>query len=1330
MLRKIQSTLSFSVFILLFTLFIPQQSEAQSVSVGAGSYSTTLPPGGVAPDASPKISSSVTQPIRTNTFWSSLIFPFRGNPHSNNIFAHPLSFKATNAGLEMGYTPDYYVSDREYVFPYSSQLTVGVSGLNASQTLTDDYGEWTVTALWDDGSQSMKATFGHGLPYAFFTVSGGNAMITTSSTPNIWRNDGEVLGIEVDGRFYGLFAPTGSTWTGNDVIESSLNGQDFFSVALLPDSTLQTLELFRKHAYAFVIDSKVEWVYDEDNAELISTYSYETVLKDNQPSNLNETMTALYRHQWMHTTSTLTNHTYNSPRGIMKLREGNEFVTSMRFSGILPALPDVGKYDRAQLLSYVQEVATETLPVGPTYENGKAMARFAQLIHIADQIGAITERDHFLAELKNRLEDWFTVGGPQEYSYNSTWYTLTGYPSGFGADRELNDHHFHASYAIQSAATIAQFDSAWASQENWGGMVNLLIKDSNNWDEADTRFPTLRNHDSYAGHSWAAGHADFESGNNQESSSESMNFSTGVILWGEVTNQPEVRDLGIFLYTSENEAIDQYWFDVDDEVFPPEYAYTAVGMVWGNKGLHDTWFGNAPEFIHGINFLPMTSGSFYFGRNPEHIIENYNAIVGALGGQPTVWKDVIWQYLSLSDPEKALSLYHADPNYVPFDGESRAHTLHWLYNMKAMGQYNTDVTADIPTYTVFVSEYNDTTYTAFNAGHTERLVTFSDGYSILVPANTMISESTAITENSIPESPSSSYDPNAVFSVFSDQFANRVSANFDIVQGQTTVPSIVEINRNNTLKFATLDQQTTSLSSSIDVTSKGDFHLDYYTMDATELSVYLIGDDQVEEKYDLTVTTNAWQSVDIPLSNFSIVDLRNVSKIKIVGNGTVYFDNIFFSGDPITQDSNGPSTNAPTPFHPSEDVISIFSDSYTNPVGVNYFPFWFQETEASFVEVGQNNILKYANLNYQGIDIGASINVSEMDYVHFDYWTSDATSLQLSLITPGPSETPVDLTVVQNSWQSIDIALSEYESVVNLSDIFQLKFDGNGTVFVDNIYFFKTPNVTAAPSPTRDSESVISLFSNAYDDVNVDTWSTDWDQATAQDVSIFGNNAIRYTNLTVAAIEMTSEPVDITNMTNFHFDMWTADPTNAPAELKVKLVDFGANGTYDQSGDDVESELTFTASTTPALSSNQWVHFDLPLSDFTGLTTKEHLAQIILSASNEINTVFLDNVYFYTTNLTSNEDELEIPNEVKLFQNYPNPFNPSTNIEFNIPEATQVSLTIFNSIGQQVATLVDSQLSPGNYSLLWDASNASSGVYYYQLKAGNITTTKQMLLIK
>lgn len=753
-LCKSRST-TYTLFLLVAFSLSLQKIQAQQVTVGAGSYTTSLPANVDPPqnfngqNISPKIADGFNQPIQTNDFWSSLLFPFFGDAHSPAMYAHPILVDAENDGLQIGYTTDPVFAAQDYLYPFSSHLTVSVDGLNASETTPIRYTDWTVTAYWKDGSKEMEATFGHGLPFVYFEIIGGDANVTASSTPTVWFNEDEVLGMTINGKHYGVFAPTGSAWSGTQTFSSNLNGKTYLSVALLPDNSEETLGYFRARAYAFISDSRIEWEYNEQNALLESSYSYETTLRDSAEGNLNETLTALYRHQWLHVNESVTAHSYDSPRGEMKLFEGNTFTTTLPFQGVLPALPNEGDYNPATLLELVQDVSEETLGVQPTYDNGKAMARFANLVHIADQLGATTERDYFLTQLKARLEEWFTAGGAQEYYYNEEWTVLTGYPSGFGADREINDHHFHSSYAIASAATIANYDSAWASQDQWGGMVNLLIKDANNWDRSDEMFPFLRSHDIYAGHSWAAGHAAFGDGNNQESSSESMNFASAVVLWGEATGQTEIRDLGVFLYATETTAVEQYWFDVDEAVFPEDYGHVAIGMVWGGKGVHSTWFGADPEFIHGINLLPITSGSLYLGRHPDYILKNYNEVVEERSGQPTVWKDIFWQYLALSDPSLALGYYFADPNYEPFDGESRAHTMHWLYNMKKMGQVDTTTFADIPTYAVFKNG-EDKTYIAHNAGSAERLVSFSDGYSMMVPSRSMISESTAETNPNAP----------------------------------------------------------------------------------------------------------------------------------------------------------------------------------------------------------------------------------------------------------------------------------------------------------------------------------------------------------------------------------------------------------------------------------------------------------------------------------------------------------------------------------------------------------------------------------------------------
>jgi hypothetical protein len=162
----------------------------------------------------------------------------------------------------------------------------------------------------------------------------------------------------------------------------------------------------------------------------------------------------------------------------------------------------------------------------------------------------------------------------------------------------------------------------------------------------------------------------------------------------------------------------------------------------------------------------------------------------------------------------------------------------------------------------------------------------------------------------------------------------------------------------------------------------------------------------------------------------------------------------------------------------------------------------------------------------------------------------------------------------------------------------------------------------AAPAPTHAAADVISLYSNAYPSVPVDTWSAVWDLADVSDETVAGDDVKRYTNLVFAGIEFTSNTIDATGMTHFSLDVWTP----AGSTLTVKLVDFGADGAY-AGGDDTEHELAFNASSTPALTLGTWVRLDLPLASFANLAARGHLAQLILAGSP--GTVYVDNVYFH-----------------------------------------------------------------------------------------------------
>jgi hypothetical protein len=282
---------------------------------------------------------------------------------------------------------------------------------------------------------------------------------------------------------------------------------------------------------------------------------------------------------------------------------------------------------------------------------------------------------------------------------------------------------------------------------------------------------------------------------------------------------------------------------------------------------------------------------------------------------------------------------------------------------------------------------------------------------------------------------------------------------------------------------------------------------------------------------------------------------------------------------------------------------------------------------------------------------------------------------------------------------------------INFSTVFQMSLSSvpaGTTVYLDNFYFYKSTVVVApieplvaAPTPTTAVANVISLFSNAYTNVPVTTWRTDWSVgSTLTDMQISGNDTKKYTNLSYFGVDVTGT-IDATQMLYFHIDVWTPDLT----AFKVKLVDFGANGVY-QGGDDVEFEVTRT----PTLSG--WNSYDIPLSEFSGLTTKGHIAQLVLSGA-PAGTVYLDNVYFSKTISTLGIADFEA-SKVSM---YPNPATNYLTIEAN---GTIEKVTFYTILGQEILVR-----SPKSNATTIQMNDLQKGVYIIKTAVdGKVTTAK------
>ncbi len=431
-----------------------------------------------------------------------------------------------------------------------------------------------------------------------------------------------------------------------------------------------------------------------------------------------------------------------------------------------------------------------------------------------------------------------------------------------------------------------------------------------------------------------------------------------------------------------------------------------------------------------------------------------------------------------------------------------------------------------------------------------------------------------------------------------------------------------------------------------------------------------------------------------------------------------YFDNITFSGGSALPE---PTVGATAPTKPAADVISLFSNAYTNVTVDTWRTGWSAATLTD-VKIGSDDIKKYSGLDFVGIEtIANQINISAMDNYEFDVWTPNSTTFKFKLVDAGADgkmgggddkEHELNITPTLNGWNHVSVPISSFTGLTTKSNIAQFIFAsspaGTSIVYIDNIMFTKAtvlPEPTvSAPAPTKKAADVISLFSNAYTNVTVDTWRTGWSAATLTDVKIGTDDVKKYTALDFVGIEMVANQLNISLMDSFEFDVWTPNST----VFKFKLVDIGADGKFG-GGDDKEHELNMT----PTL--NGWNHVSAPISNFTGLTTKSNIAQLIFaSAPVGTSIAYIDNVIFSkkpAVGLAAIEQE--------LIGVYPNPASKSLTI--NTIKDIQ-SVVIYNALGQVVLTA-----SPNTNDVNIDIASLPNGFYTVKATINGVDTFKKII---
>ncbi|WP_226668745.1 glycosyl hydrolase [Microbulbifer aggregans] len=723
------------------------------------------------------------QPTMTHRWWGSVSFlgemTIGDSADSAYITPDPVTARISNRGARVLAIPSgLQTVDNQTIYqipdPFSEVfdgIAVGNSAYSNMDAYLKDYSDGSMTVQWRAGATPvMEATFVYGSPYVYFQAFAGNLVLRTkaadSGEKGIYHTDGNSLGVWTDVagvRNYFLAVGDGSTQFLNpNSAEVAISGSNRLTLAWLPVSGVPdspTRQYFAQYAQQPVDEVFIGYSVDRGNNSVNISHQYRY-----QGAAVN-TLAGLQPLHWKNSAQPLSGYKARSARGVVQFAATSQFSYQLPFVGVLPYFPEgIGDYDTQTLQQLVQEYlqqgASQWNTHTDTYWSGKNYGKVAELAAIARSHGMTAEADQLINWLKGELEDWFradTSGGldlSKYFVYDSEWNTLLGFDESFGAQQQLNDHHFHYGYFVRAAAEICRVDAGWCSASAWGPMVEMLIRDYAGG-RNDPMFPYLRNFDPANGFSWASGHANFVLGNNNESTSEAANAYGAIVLYGLITGNDDLVNRGMYLHASSTAAYWEYWNNLDRyrglggdyDNFFADYNRMTTSIIWGNGHVFSTWFSGAYAHILGIQGLPLSPLVLHIGQHPDYL--NDYVSLGMSGessnGKPSGlpdghWRDVWWNIWAMTDGAAAVADFNTvNLNYTPEEGESKAHTYHWIHTYKALGHLASgsgSLSADYPAALAFDNN-GEKTYLAYNFGGAARTVHFSDGTSFSVPAGQM-----------------------------------------------------------------------------------------------------------------------------------------------------------------------------------------------------------------------------------------------------------------------------------------------------------------------------------------------------------------------------------------------------------------------------------------------------------------------------------------------------------------------------------------------------------------------------------------------------------------
>ncbi len=597
----------------------------------------------------------------TNRWFSGLVFGEQPQP----VFPLPLSFGLTSTGFQFG-VPTVTTTPGAITAPFAPQVTVD-SGTDSSVVTAYDEVAVTMT-LAKSGVDVARVTVARGSPIVSYVADAAHDI---RSSVAVKKSDGFYTAT-VDGRQFGLVAPA-ATLAADGVTLSLPKGAVANWFAVPADGSASTLAKLAADQLTGVAVS-----YSGSGSGSTTTLDYTTA------GGGDTLFGALPQQSPEQPPAGCHLGTFDTIDGTMSLCSGSRLAWTV--PKVEPAASlDVSTLSQAQRSELVTQLGKDIAGTPPipadSYFGGKALARLANLLQLARELGADDDAKTIKDKLVTELKLWTDPQGCTQrqercFVYDPALHGIVGLAASFGSE-QFNDHHFHYGYFLYAAAIAAEGDPALVKQ--FTPVMTLLAADLASGRTTKT-FPALRGFDPYSGHSWASGFAPFADGNNQESSSEAVAAWNGLALWAKVAGDAPLQQEASWLLSSEAASALSQWVDFDTTAKPyAGYDRGVVGIVWDGKLDYGTWFSAEPAAVLGIQLIPMSPVSDYLAADPQRIRSN---VAEALAHGPAPqFADLLLMYSALAGPDDAASALQQArklPDSAIDDGNSRSYLLAWI----------------------------------------------------------------------------------------------------------------------------------------------------------------------------------------------------------------------------------------------------------------------------------------------------------------------------------------------------------------------------------------------------------------------------------------------------------------------------------------------------------------------------------------------------------------------------------------------------------------------------------------------------------------------------